>query len=104
MTPITPPGNATASDGAATRPKKKAKTKAAKASAGEAGGADQKGASPFLSPLGYECVGKSEHLKNLCCGAGAEEPELKKRKEKKRKERIKAPVIAREEKRSTGNY
>ncbi len=97
-------------DGAATRPKKKkAKTKAAKASAGEAVGADQKGASPFLSPLGYECVVKSEHLKNQCWGAGAEEPELKKRKEKKRKEKkrkekIKAPVIAREEKRSIGNY
>jgi hypothetical protein len=43
-------------------------------------------------------VGKSEHLKNQCCGAGAEESKLKKRKEKNQ-----APVIAREEKRRTGN-
>jgi hypothetical protein len=38
-------------------------------------------------------VGKSEHLKNQCCGAGAKESKLKKRKEKNQ-----APVIAREEK------
>jgi len=54
MTPITPPGNTAASDGAATRPKKKkAKTKAAKASAGEAVGGGPEGgvAVPFAPRL-----------------------------------------------------
>jgi hypothetical protein len=49
-------------------------------------------------------VGKSEHLKNQCCGARIKEKKRKEKKGKEKKRKIKAPVIAREEKRSTGNY